>query len=66
MLFCLLSTVVSFVVSTAPAKKEGDIPSVFVSLSGAAAQPLDSRFADLKSRLLAGHEEASWIAGIGC
>lgn len=44
-------------------KKEGDISSVFVSLSGTSAQPLPSRFADLKVRLLAGHQEVlldSW------
>jgi hypothetical protein len=48
---------------TAAVKKEGDISSVFVSLSGASAQPLPSRFADLKVRLLAGYQEAlldSW------
>ena len=43
--------------STAPAKKEGDISSVFVSLSGAAAEPLPPRFAELKARLIAGYEE---------
>ncbi|KAM3074556.1 hypothetical protein ACMFMG_007986 [Clarireedia jacksonii] len=44
-------------------KKEGDISSVFVSLSGAEATPLPSRFADIKRTLIAGHEEAvaaSW------
>lgn len=37
--------------STTTAKPEGDISSVFVSLSGAEAQPLPQRFADLKGRL---------------
>jgi hypothetical protein len=44
-------------------KKEGDISSVFVSLSGAEATPLPSRFADIKRTLIAGHEDAvaaSW------
>jgi hypothetical protein len=44
-------------------KKEGDISSVFVSLSGTAAEPLPQRFAQLKRDLIAGREreiEASW------
>ena len=44
-------------------KKEGDISSVFVSLSGGAATPLPERFTDIKRKLLRGHEDAivaSW------
>ncbi|GKT52241.1 uncharacterized protein ColSpa_12422 [Colletotrichum spaethianum] len=44
-------------------KKEGDISSVFVSLSGAAREPLPDRFRTLKQDLVAGHEDAvvqSW------
>ncbi|MCJ1437370.1 hypothetical protein MMC27_006757 [Xylographa pallens] len=44
-------------------KKEGDISSVFVSLSGAASTPLAARFADIKRQLITGHEDAiraSW------
>ncbi|KAH8684214.1 hypothetical protein BGZ60DRAFT_397031 [Tricladium varicosporioides] len=44
-------------------KKEGDISSVFVSLSGEAPPPLPSRFSRIKNDLVAGHEEkltASW------
>ena len=47
----------------AKAKKEGDISSVFVSLSGVASDPLPERFAGLKRKLLRGREEAvvaSW------
>lgn len=46
--------------STQPAEqKEGDISSVFVSLSGGnePAPPLPQRYADLKRRLLAGRED---------
>lgn len=43
--------------STTTAKPEGDISSVFVSLSGAEAQPLPQRFADLKGQLIRGHED---------
>jgi hypothetical protein len=49
--------------ATAVAKKEGDISSVFVSLSGAAPKPLPSRFAVTKTNLIAGREEViqeSW------
>lgn len=45
------------------AKKEGDISSVFVSLSGAKQEPLPPRFAARKYQLIAGREEAltaSW------
>ena len=38
-------------------KAEGDISSVFASLSGATPQPLPQRFADLKRNLIAGHED---------
>ena len=44
-------------------KGEGDISAAFVSLSGAQAEPLPSRFADLKRRLVRGYETqltASW------
>ncbi|GKT95431.1 DUF1479 domain protein [Colletotrichum tofieldiae] len=44
-------------------KKEGDISSVFVSLSGTAREPLPDRFRTLKQDLVAGHEDAvvkSW------
>jgi Protein of unknown function (DUF1479) len=44
-------------------KKEGDISSVFVSLSGAANSQLPDRFAKIKQDLLNGREdrvEASW------
>ncbi|CAG8983553.1 hypothetical protein HYALB_00004354 [Hymenoscyphus albidus] len=46
-----------------PPRKEGDISSVFVSLSGVAPTPLPHRFIDLKKELTEGHEEAltaSW------
>jgi hypothetical protein len=45
-------------------KPEGDISSVFVSLSGGKAPPLPERFAQLKKRLLTGHKEqvqSSWV-----
>lgn len=48
--------------SQAP-RKEGDISSVFVSLSGAKEKALPPRFVDQKKRLIAGREEAvkkSW------
>lgn len=41
-----------------PTKKEGDISSVFVSLSGQAASKLPDRFADIKRNLVKGHEAA--------
>lgn len=53
--------------TTAPrdrARKEGDISSVFASLSGAAVQPLPDRFADIKTSLIRDNEsaiEASWF-----
>lgn len=45
-------------ISTTPqAKPEGDISSVFVSLSGTEATPLPQRFANLKRELTLGREE---------
>lgn len=44
-------------------KKEGDISDAFASLSGLEFGPLEPRFADVKSRLVQGHEDAlyqSW------
>lgn len=44
-------------------KKEGDISSVFASLSGNAPEPLPPRFANVKRKLVQGREEAitaSW------
>jgi hypothetical protein len=44
-------------------KNEGNISSVFASLSGSEAVPLPARFAELKSSLIRGHESAlisSW------
>ncbi|KAE8451171.1 hypothetical protein EG329_004843 [Mollisiaceae sp. DMI_Dod_QoI] len=44
-------------------RAEGDISSVFASLSGAAPQPLPERFADIKTSLVQGREKeitASW------
>ena len=44
-------------------KPSGDISSVFPSLSGSASNPLPSRFADIKKRLIRGHEaqvQESW------
>ncbi|KAF2859358.1 DUF1479-domain-containing protein [Piedraia hortae CBS 480.64] len=44
-------------------KKSGDISNAFASLSGLEFKPLDPRFADIKTSLLSGHEEAitsSW------
>lgn len=45
------------------AKPTGDISSVFPSLSGTSSAPLSLRFADLKARLIRGHEDGvreSW------
>lgn len=45
-------------------KPRGDISSIFPSLSGAQNAPLPPRFADVKSRLINGHEDAireSWV-----
>jgi 3-deoxy-D-manno-octulosonate 8-phosphate phosphatase KdsC-like HAD superfamily phosphatase len=38
-------------------KEEGDISSTFTTFSGRKAEPLPSRFKDLKHRLVAGFEE---------
>ena len=54
--------------TTAAAKKEGDISSVFASLSGQEAKPLPARFAELKGRLIQGHEDdlrTSWERLLG-
>jgi hypothetical protein len=45
-------------------KRAGDISDAFASLSGQTFKPLDPRYADLKKRLINGHEEAlrdSWV-----
>ncbi len=41
---------------TRPCKEEGDISSVFVSLSGVVPEPLPERFADIKRQLIRGNE----------
>lgn len=49
--------------TAAPQKREGDISDAFASLSGLQFEKLPPRFADVKSRLIAGNEEAlyhSW------
>ncbi|KAK5131820.1 hypothetical protein LTR08_000575 [Meristemomyces frigidus] len=49
--------------TSATQKKEGDISDAFASLSGMQFAPLAPRFAELKSRLIAGNEaalHASW------
>lgn len=49
-------------------KPAGDISSVFPSLSGAESPPLPPRFADLKRRLIQGHEDRvrdSWHRLLG-
>ena len=49
--------------TAAAQKKEGDISDAFASLSGMQFEPLEPRFADVKARLIAGHEDAvidSW------
>lgn len=43
--------------SAHPSKAAGDISSVFPSLSGIDSPPLPTRFADLKRRLIQGHED---------
>ena len=51
------------VAMAAAQKKEGDISDAFASLSGMQFEPLEPRFADVKARLIAGHEDAvrdSW------
>nr|POE79739.1 uncharacterized protein ybiu [Quercus suber] len=50
-------------VATVSQKKEGDISDAFASLSGMNFGALEPRFADLKTRLISGHEDAlhdSW------
>lgn len=50
-------------ITSKAAKKEGDISSVFVSLSGGGAEALPERFTEIKKNLIRGHEEAvaaSW------
>lgn len=49
--------------TTTAQKREGDISDAFASLSGMQFEKLPPRFADIKTRLIAGHEEAlyeSW------
>lgn len=41
-------------------KKEGDISDAFASLSGMKFEPLEPRFAEVKSKLIGGNEEAIW------
>lgn len=51
------------VTTAAQSRKEGDISSVFVSLSGGPAPVLPSRFSDVKRQLIQGREDkliASW------
>lgn len=43
--------------SVHPSKPAGDISSVFPSLSGVQSPPLAPRFAELKRRLIKGHED---------
>ena len=43
-------------------KAAGDISSVFPSLSGLQSPPLPPRFADLKRRIIKGHEERVWAS----
>jgi hypothetical protein len=53
----------SLTTQTRAPKKEGDISSVFVSLSGIAPTPLPERFTDIKRQLIHGNEDrvlASW------
>src|ERR1700753_2741176 len=53
----------NMIATQANAKKEGDISSVFASLSGAANDPLPERFARLKQDIIRGKEDqitASW------
>lgn len=47
----------SLATSTQGARKEGDISSVFVSMSGQEKFALSERFADQKKRLMAGRED---------
>ena len=45
------------IASQANPKKEGDISSVFISLSGSPTTPLPNRFADLKRDIIRGNED---------
>lgn len=57
------SKALSAAVARPDGRKEGDISSVFRSLSGGADEQLDARYADLKQRLLGVNKEAliaSW------
>jgi hypothetical protein len=52
-----------YLTAVAATKKEGDISSVFASLSGNTPPPLSPKFADVKRKLIQGREEAvaaSW------
>ena len=51
------STQAATAVKLSTSKAEGDISSVFSSLSGAERPPLPQRFAELKKNLITGHEE---------
>lgn len=56
-----LASLSNHAISTKPS---GDISSIFPSLSGVQSAPLPPRFADVKSRLINGHEDAireSWV-----
>ena len=62
-LACTALIVRSAISTAVTAKPEGDISSVFVSLSGHDTKPLPQRFAYVKKRLIQGHEDqlrASW------
>ena len=57
------STVTRRVAAAAPQKREGDISDAFASLSGRDFAALEPRFANVKTRLIQGHErevETSW------
>jgi len=59
----MTTTSLRTVTTAVTSKKEGDISSVFASLSGKAPAPLPTRFADVKRKLIQGREEAitaSW------
>ena len=43
-------------------KREGDISDAFASLSGMRFEPLEPRFANVKSKLIAGNEEALYYS----
>ena len=52
-----LSVLSRSMASQTTSKKEGDISSVFVSLSGSPTAPLPARFADMKRDLIRGKED---------